>query len=149
MRRSGVAKAADRWMKHYHLTSTGEEISPDIRDAGYDFLPRLLPEPDNQTPPAGWAILHKGSGIPAYLIAYSWTRKNVVECRAAVAGLPDLGCADEDPTNFSLLHRKWAGCAWELAPLEHERSAWIRHVLTPQTPDLQKYLADTLPDGYY
>lgn len=149
LRAAGVTKAAGRWVKHYHLTATGGEILPQIRYAAYEFLPQLLPEPDQGTLPAGWAVLHKAMGVPAYLIAYSWTWDNVVECRAAVAGLPDLGCADEDPTNFSLLCRKWAGCVWELAPLEHERSAWIRNVLTPQTPDLQMYLSDTLPAGYY
>jgi hypothetical protein len=149
MRSAGVAKSADRWVKRYHLSATADEISREIQDAAYDFLPRLLPRPDSQTPPAGWVILHKGNGVPAYLIAYSWTWDNVVECRAAVAGLPDLGSADENPANFSLLDRKWAGCVWELAPLDHERSAWIRHVLTPQTPDLQMYLADTLPDGWH
>jgi hypothetical protein len=36
---------------------------------------------------------------------------------------------------------------WELAPLEHERSAWVRHVLTPDEPDLDAYVADQAAPG--
>jgi hypothetical protein len=70
-----------------------------------------------------------------------------VECRAAAAGIPALGCEDENPENFTILGRPWAGCIWELAPLSHERQAWARHVLQPSQPDLDGYLADMLPDG--
>jgi hypothetical protein len=39
------------------------------------------------------------------------------------------------------------GCVWELAVLEHERAAWVRHMLTPAEPDLAAYLADRPADG--
>ena len=144
---AGVIEAAGRQVKRYHVSATGGQIPQGIQHAAYGFLPRLLPEPDGETPPGGWVILHKGAGIPAYLVAYSWTWGNVVECRAAVAGIPELGCDDEDPENFRLLDRPWMGCVWELAPFGHERSAWVRHVLQPDPPDLAGYLADVLPDG--
>ena len=147
LRTAGVIEAAGRQVKRYHVSATGGQIPQGIQHAAYGFLPRLLPEPDGETPPGGWVILHKGAGIPAYLVAYSWTWGNVVECRAAVAGIPELGCDDEDPENFRLLDRPWMGCVWELAPFGHERSAWVRHVLQPDPPDLAGYLADVLPDG--
>lgn len=147
LRTPGVIEAAGRRLKRYHVTAAGDEISPGIQDAAYGILPRLLPEPDGETPPGGWVILHKGAAIPAYLVAYSWTWGNVVECRAAAAGIPELGCDDEDPENFKLLNRPWVGCVWELAPFGHERSAWVRHVLQPDKPDLDGYLADVLAEG--
>ena len=147
LRTAGVIEAAGRQVKRYHVSATGGQIPQGIQHAAYGFLPRLLPEPDGETPPGGWVILHKGAGIPAYLVAYSWPWGNVVECRAAVAGIPELGCDDEDPENFRLLDRPWMGCVWELAPFGHERSAWVRHVLQPDPPDLAGYLADVLPDG--
>lgn len=147
MRAAGIIDAADRRVKRYHITTTRDDISNGIQNAAYAFLPQLLPKPDDETPPGGWVILHKGAAIPAYLIAYSWTWGNVVECRAAVAGIPELGCDDENPENFKFLDRPWMGCVWELAPLNHERAAWIRHVLEPETPDLDGYLSDVLPDG--
>jgi hypothetical protein len=143
----GVIECAGRRVKRYHVSAEAGVIAGGIQDAAYQFLPRLLPEPDEVTPPAGWAVLFKGQGVPAYLVAYSWTWVNVVECRAAAAGLPELGCADENPEHFTLLDQRWIGCVWELAPLGHERSAWIRHVLARQTPDLAGYLADVMPDG--
>jgi hypothetical protein len=147
LRPSGVIGVAGRRVKLYHITAVNGQIAEGIQDAAYEFLPRLLPSPDGETPPGGWAVLHKGAGNPAYLIAYSWTWYNVVECRAAAAGIPELGCDDEDPENFTDLARRWMGCTWELAPLCHERSAWIRHVLQPDEPDLNGYLADMLSDG--
>ena len=147
IRSLGVIETADRQVKRYHISAMDGQIAEGIQDAAYDFLPSLLPKPDGETPPAGWVILHKGAAIPAYLVAYSWTWGNVVECRAAVAGIPELGCDDENPQNFKILDRPWMGCVWELAPLGHERASWIRHVLHPETPDLGRYLADVLPDG--
>lgn len=147
VRPAGVIEAAGRQVKRYHVSTTGGPIPRGIQNAAYGFLPRLLPKPDGETPPGGWVILHKGAAIPAYLVAYSWTWGNVVECRAAVAGIPELGCDDENPENFRLLERAWMGCVWELAPFGHERSAWVRHVLQPDQPDLAAYLADALPEG--
>jgi len=92
-------------------------------------------------------ILHRGAGSAAYLNAYSWVWGNVNECRVAVAGVPFLDCPDEDPEHFTELTRPWIGCVWELAPLGHERAAWVTHVLSPARPDLAGYLADVLPDG--
>ena len=142
-----VIECSGRRVKRYHVSADGGRIADSIQVAAYDFLPRLLPEPDDQTPPAGWAVLFKAPGVPAYLVAYSWTWVNVVECRAAAAGHPELGCGDENPERFTILDRRWIGCVWELAPLGHERSAWVRHVLAPETPDLAGYLADLMPAG--
>ncbi len=143
----GVIGCTGRRVKRYHVSVDGGGIAGGIQRAAYDFLPRLLPEPDDETPPAGWSVLFKAPGVPAYLVAYSWTWVNVVECRAAAAGIPQLGCADEDPEHFTLIDRRWIGCVWELAPLGHERSAWVRHVLARDTPDLDGYLADVMPEG--
>lgn len=144
---AGIIEAKGRRVKQYHICAIDGEISGGIQKAACEFLPRLLPELDGETPPAGWLVLHKAVEVPAYLIAYSWIWDNVVECHAAAAGIPELGCEDENPENFRLLDRPWAGCVWELAPLGHERSAWVRHVLRPETPDLDGYLADMLPEG--
>ena len=72
---------------------------------------------------------------------------NVLHFRGAAAGQPVLGCPDVDPTHFVRHDLPWIGCVWELPPVLHERDAWVRHLLTPDAPDLQAYVADTLPDG--
>ena len=35
----------------------------------------------------------------------------------------------------------------EFAVLEHERSSWVRHMLSPDQPDLGGYLGDTVTNG--
>jgi hypothetical protein len=147
LRAPGPVEIAGRQVKRYHVSTLDADIEDGIQKAAYGFLPRLLPAPDDETPPASFAVLHRGTGTAAYLCAYSWVWGNVIDCRTAAAGVPFLGCADQDPENFSALAQPWIGCVWELAPLGHERSAWVRHVLEPDQPDLAAYLADVLPDG--
>jgi len=147
LRVPGVVQIAGRQVKRYHVNSDDAEIEDGIQAAAYGFLPRLLPAPDGETPPASFAVLHRARGSAAYLVCYSWVWDNVIECASAAAGVPFLGCPDEDPRNFTKLDRRWIGCVWELPPIGHERSAWVRHVLMPDEPDLAAYLSDTLPEG--
>jgi hypothetical protein len=146
LRTAGTVTVGGRQVKRYHI-SIEPDIEVGIQKAAYDFLPGLLPAPESETPPASFVIVHRGAGSAAYLNAYSWVWGNVIECKTAAAGVPFLGCPDEDPEHFTELTRPWIGCVWELAPLGHERAAWIRHVLSPERPDLDAYLADVLPDG--
>ncbi len=138
-------EVAGRHIKRYHLAVSGEDVDAEIQRAAYAMLPGLLPEPDG-TPPATFTVLHQGTD-GAFLLAYSWMWDNVLECRTVCAGVPMLGCPDTDLTHFAAPDRNWIGCVWELAPLEHERSAWVRHMLEPSQPDLAGYLADQLAPG--
>jgi hypothetical protein len=142
----GVVSVAGRQVKRYHVASLGQDIEADVQEAALGFIAELLPPPDEETPPAGFMVLHRNSQ-GSFLDAYSWVWGNVIECRTAAAGIPFLGCDDDNPRNFTALTRPWIGCVWELAPFGHERSAWVRHVLQPDPPDLDAYLADTFPEG--
>jgi hypothetical protein len=142
---AGPIEVAGRKIKLYYVSLAAGPIDAQIVEAAEAFLPRLLPAPDDETPPASFVILHRGADA-VYLNAYSWVWGNVVECRTAAAGIPFLGCPDQDLTHFAELSRPWIGCVWELGPFEHERSAWVRHVLEPDAPDLAGYLADVLGD---
>jgi len=138
-------EVSGRHVKRYHLNVVDADIDSAIQAAAYAELPALLPEPDG-TPPAAFSVLHQGAD-GAFLIAYSWMWDNVLECHSRAAGVPLLGCPDEDPTHFVESPQRWIGCVWELAPLEHERSAWVRHLLEPSSPDLAAYLTDQLAPG--
>ncbi|WP_422739918.1 hypothetical protein ACN263_12240 [Micromonospora sp. WMMD729] len=98
-------------------------------------------------PAAGWVVLHRGADTGACLLAYTWMWDNAVQVHIAVAGQPALDCPDDDPTHFVELGRREVGCVWELAVLEHERAAWVRHLLTPDDPDLAGYLRDARAEG--
>lgn len=139
-------RAGGRRIKTYHLGVKPGPIDPEVLAAAEAFLPRLVAPPDGTTPPAAFAIIHRGSDA-AYLNVYSWVWDNVLECHTAAAGIPFLGCPDTDITNFVPLERPWIGCVWELGPFEHERSAWVRHMLMPDAPDLEAYLADRLDEA--
>ncbi|MET9340002.1 hypothetical protein [Nonomuraea sp. NPDC003804] len=132
--------------KRYHVDCEGHEIEPEVEKAAYAYVPRLVPPPADDSP-AGWIVLHRGGDSGAYVLVYTWVWDNVIEIHTACAGQPAVGCPDEDPTNFMTLERPWIGCVWELPPLEHERSAFVRHMLAPEVPDLDGYLADALPAG--
>lgn len=135
-----------RRIKRYHVTGDPAGISPEVEQAAYAFLPQLLPPPDG-TPAGGFVVLHQGGDGAAYLNAYSWVWDNVLHFGGAAAGQPALDCPDEDPTHFVRLERSLIGCVWELPPILHERDAWVRHMLVPDRPDLDAYLADALAEG--
>jgi hypothetical protein len=144
--RHGLVQMAGRTLKRYHVSIDDAPIEAAVVEAAHAILPRLLPAPDATTPPASFVILHRGRSA-AYLMAYSWVWDNVIECHSAAAGEPVLGCPDDDPTHFTMVEKPWVGCVWELAPFGHERSAWVRHLLAPERPDLDGYLADFFPEG--
>ncbi|MGW1992714.1 hypothetical protein [Embleya sp. NPDC001921] len=142
-------EVAGRRIKRYHVTRDPRGIDPAVEAAAYAILPELLPEPDG-TPPASFVVLHRGADDGAYLNVYSWVWDNTLHFAGVAAGQPVLGCPDRDPTNFVRVERSLIGCVWELPPILHERDAWVRHMLIPESPDgadLDAYLADSLPDG--
>ncbi|MFF5175745.1 hypothetical protein ACFY3U_24390 [Micromonospora sp. NPDC000089] len=147
LRVAGATEVAGRRLKRYRIDQPDQPLTPEVERAAEAVLPTLVPTADDGTPPAGWVVLHRGADTGAYLLAYTWFFDNVVECRTAVAGQPAIGCPDDDPTRFVPLDRPGVGCVWELGVFEHERSAWIRHVLAPDRPDLDGYLADLRPEG--
>ena len=77
--------------------------------------------------------------------AYSWVWDNVLHMRGAAAAQPALDCPDDDPTHFMVLDRRWIGCVWELAVIDHERRSWTRSVMRAEKqPDLEAYLESVL-----
>lgn len=137
-----------RTIKRYHVDQPGRPIEPHVERVAYKALPGLVPAAgDGATPEAGWMVLHRGGDTGAYLNVYSWVWDNVIEFHAMAAGQAAVGCPDDDPSNFVPLTKPWIGCVWELAVLEHERSAWVRHMLAPERPDVAAYLGDAMAEG--
>jgi hypothetical protein len=137
-----------RHMKPYHITlGPAAQLAPAIVDAAYTVAAKLLNPPDLEMPPASWLVLHEGGRGAMYVCVYDWVWGNAVEVRSASAAEPFFDCPDDDPSHFVKNTRVLAGCVWELAVLEHERAAWVRHMLAPDQPDLDGYLGDALADG--
>lgn len=148
LRSMGLVAAEHRQVKRYHITLTDEAIDGEIAAAADAFLPKLLPTFDEPTPPAGFSVLHRGEDA-VWLLVYSWVWDEVLHCRIASAAGPVArqGARNDDPTDFAELSDLLIGCVWELAVAVHERAAWVRHMLIPDHPDLDGYLADVVPDG--
>ena len=136
-----------RQVKRYQVTIDDRPLDPVIQNAAEDFLPKLYPDFADDTPPATVLVLHQGMRA-MYLCAYNWVWDNAVHTRGAVAGdQPYLGSHTTDLTSYTEIDKRLVGCVWELPVLAHERSAWVRHLLAPDEPDLAAYLADAHPDG--
>jgi len=138
---------AGRHIKPYHITREPDGVlAPEIVRAAYAMAAVLATPADDEMPPASWLVLHEGRGA-MYLCLYDWVWGNAIQAGTAAAGEPFLGCADDDLTHFIVPVRAMVGCVWELATLEHERAAWVRHMLAPDSPDLNSYLADRVTEG--
>lgn len=146
--RPSPATVVNGWtIKPYQVTIGQEPIAAPTVAAADEFLPKLLP--DSLTHPAlvheqadspryAFVVLHQGADA-LWLNLYTWVYQAILHVRAASSPL--------DAVAFSELTEPLIGCVWELPALVHERSAWVRHVMTPDRPDLDAYLADVLPAG--
>ncbi len=135
---------AGRRIKRYHVTADPAGIAPDVEAAAYAMLPKLLPEPDGTPPrPSSYCT-------GAATTAPTSTRTagcGTTSCTSAARRRASRSWAARTGTR-ALHHRPpWIGCVWELPPILHERDAWVRHMLAPDAPDLDAYLADSLPEG--
>ncbi len=137
----GVVPVGDWRVKQYLVTVTEQPVERAVVVAAEAYLPKLLPAAaaSDPTPRVAFSVLHKGVDA-VWLNLYAWVYGEIVHCRAAGAGL-------DAPTAFTPLTEPLIGCVWELPALVHERSAWVRHGLQPEKPDVDAYLADLLPDG--
>ncbi|WP_259781062.1 hypothetical protein [Aestuariispira ectoiniformans] len=85
----------------------------------------------------GYLVYHTGED-GNWLLLRTWTQGDIV------AGLisADHGCG------FKTLEVPCIECVWEAVISQHERDAWVRHMMSGQT-DADGYLADKLADGLY
>ena len=123
-----------RQVKRYHIARDTTSMRRDWEESALALIPGML-APRDETPPAAFTVLFRSGA------------DNVIYGRFATGGVPFLGSPDEDPGNLAPVKPPVLGCVYELGVLVHERSAWIRHVLMNETPDMDAYLADVLPTG--
>lgn len=142
LRPGGVVTPVGDWrVKQYLVTVTPTELDGAVVEAARAYLPKLLPSTaaTDPTPRVAFSVLHRGVDA-IWLMVYAWVYGEIVHCRGASA--PLSGALELTPLDEPLI-----GCVWELPALVHERSAWVRHVLTPDLPAVDAYLSDFLPEG--
>lgn len=87
----------------------------------------------------GYCVLH--AGTEANWLLVDWWCEGGIVCQRLYA-------APAGTLEFSAAAPGLLACVWELVVIQHERNAWVRHMLTEQA-DRAAWLADQLPDGAY
>jgi hypothetical protein len=109
------------------------EVAAAVRSAH-----RLLPQParTEKRPGAAFLIVHRGA--EALWAIVGWWELDILYQR--------LLRADPGTVTFRRVPPDGpTACVWELLAIDHERRAWVAHVLErPADPDLAGYLAATL-----
>jgi hypothetical protein len=83
----------------------------------------------------GFAIAHEAADLCFALVDW-FQGENEIHQRMFSAPLGEPGRLALHPSDA-------IGCVWELAVTEHERCAWLRHVLSkPEGPDVRAYIED-------
>ncbi len=124
-------------LKVYAIEAPGAESPKSLVEHALHFLEPRLPVPSSAEPACGFVILHAGDEA-LWLLVDLWARDILKHFlyRAPLASPEALESAPADGT---------AACVWELRVIQHERDAWVRHVLArPSEPDLEAYLADSI-----
>jgi hypothetical protein len=138
----------DGWkIKTYRTTPLAGELLTAARRLAADTLP---PRPDRVGAfGVGFLIVHQTTAtlppafaprpISCYALVDWWVREDQLHQRVFAAPVDRVGPLEP-------LREPVVGCVPALGVIDHERQAWLRHVLAnPAGPDIDGYLADTFP----
>jgi len=137
----GVAACAGWKIKVIGISASNELPGSAETKAALVAAEELLPQPalTQARCGAGFVIVHRGA--EALWVLVCWWELDILYHRVlrAPLGTADLQAVPADgPT----------ACVWELLAIDHERRAWVAHVLRhPGSPDLDGYLADAVTLG--
>ncbi|MFI6519307.1 hypothetical protein ACIBF1_27390 [Spirillospora sp. NPDC050679] len=140
----GLRETAGWTLKVYGIASEGERPPAEAVEAALKLAPQAFPSPaatDGGGGPdrygLGFVVVHRG-GDYCFALYDWWAGENELHQRLYSAPL-------DDPGAFAPHPHPAVFCVWEGAVHDHERRAWLRHVLArPEGPDVAGYLADRL-----
>jgi hypothetical protein len=139
--RSLGVRELDGWrLKLYGIAYRGERPAQALVDAAIAVAQKRLPRPavDHDRYGVGFVGVHDGRGANFVFVDW-WANEDELDHHAWLSSKKapgDLRATGSDD---------FTACAWDLAVIGHERSAWIDHVLArPEGPDVDAYLADQL-----
>jgi hypothetical protein len=136
-------------LKFYGITVDGGPPRPELVTVAEALAPSVLPSPavhsgtgdphDIDRYGVGFVILHDAVDY-AFALFDWWAGENELHQRVYSSLPTRLGTMRPHPSPT-------VGCVWELAVTDHERRAWLEHVLSrPGGPDLEGYLGDRFED---
>jgi hypothetical protein len=126
-------------VKQYLLTVDGTEVAPVVIAGADPMIARLLPGGAPGPEATAFSILHLGADA-VWLTVFAWCQEVILQARGARASLAA-------PTAWTPHAEPLIGCVWELPVVEHERSAWVSHMLIAEPAQWQGYLDDHAPPG--
>lgn len=134
----GVEARVGWKVKVIGISASDELPSPAEKEAALVAAESALPQPALSQARCGTGFVIVHHGAEALWVLVCWWELDILYHRVlrAPLGTTDLEAAAADgPT----------ACVWELLAIDHERRAWVAHVLQhPGDPDLDGYLADAV-----
>jgi hypothetical protein len=131
-------------VKAYGMGIDDRSPHPNLVSAGLRVTEAALPvvpEPKGSLDGYAFCTIHE-SGERCYLLVHWWAEGNEVHQRLYSTPVGQSG-------DFAPHASPAVGCVWELAVTDHERRAWLTHVLArPDDPDIDAYLASTISGRY-
>ncbi|KAB2352660.1 hypothetical protein [Actinomadura rudentiformis] len=125
-------------LKVYGIASEGGRPPQELTEAALKLAPEVFPSPAVQHDRygIGFVVVHR-AGDFCFVLYDWWAGENEIHQRLYSAPLDDPTALAPHPTPAIF-------CVWEGAAVDHERRAWLRHVLAnPGGPDVEAYFADT------
>lgn len=135
LRSLGVWAPQGWFIKCYMTSVYDDKLPPEFVDAGKKFIAQRLPQVDSPHR-VGFMILSQG--VPRNWVMLDWWQ--------GVLLYENIFVSDENPPrDFGNAPAGLFQCVWELRITQHEREAWLKHVLNnPKGPDLVAYLSDQI-----
>jgi hypothetical protein len=138
----GMHETVGWTLKMYGITAQGGRPRSALVEAVKALAPSVLPSPavwsggdDPDRYGIGFVTLHD-AGDYCFALYDWWAGENEVHQRLYSAPLDSPETLRPHPTPA-------IACVWELTVIDHERRAWLRHVLArPEGPDVAAYLRD-------
>ncbi len=133
----GSRQVGDWRLKTYGIVVAGTRIDDAMIAAAFGAVARQIAVTLAQGSGHGFVILHRGDqGVWLLIDRWAGDILHHVLLRAPLDEPAAYAPGPEDGT---------MACVWEMAVMQHERDAWVRHVLSqPAAPDFAAYLADQL-----
>ena len=128
----GLAERAGWVVKVIGITADGRPLGDGEVEAALKAAEHDLPQPARSRVPIGFVIVHRGEEA-LWVLVCRWELDLMYE---------SLWRADPDTTELRPVPPDGpTACVWELRAIDHERRAWVEHVLRrPAAPDYDGYL---------
>ncbi len=138
IRFTGVVMLRGTRFKRYDITARGVPVDEASYGRGAVAAEELLPREavGPERPGVGVMIRHTGAGME-YLVVCWWDNQNELITRVLVRGEGAGGGEWRDGAG------SYSFCVWDMEVMWHERNAYVRHVMSPESaPDIEAYLRD-------